>query len=345
MIARLPTARAATEGAIDTDLAVGVDIGGTKIAAGVVDRQGRVLARLVRPTPTDSPEAIDTAVADVVLALSAEYRVATLGVAAAGFIGNDHSTVAFAANLPWRDYDLGAALARMTNLPVVVENDANAAGWGEARFGAGRGHADLIVLTLGTGVGGAIISESRLVRGGNGMGAELGHLRLVPDGLPCGCGQRGCWEQYVSGSALGRTARVVAGENPRAAAAVVAAADGDPSAIGARHVVAAARAGDPVAQALLDELGSSLGAGLASMAAVLDPTTVILAGGLAEEADLYMPAARAEMARLLPASAHRPVPTIGVATLGAAAGLVGAADTARRIAEARGLAAKSGASR
>ncbi len=187
--------------------AIGIDIGGTKIAGAVVDELGIIAAEERTPTEASSPDAIVEAVVGMVERLRALHPdVVAVGVAAAGFIDAAQSTVYYAPNINWRNEPVREKLRGRIDLPIVIENDANAAGWAEFRYGAGRLVSDMVTLTIGTGVGGAIVADDRLFRGGFGAGAELGHMRVVPDGLPCGCGARGCIEQYGSGRALLRTA-------------------------------------------------------------------------------------------------------------------------------------------
>ncbi|OUD85193.1 Glucokinase [Clavibacter michiganensis subsp. michiganensis] len=187
--------------------AIGIDIGGTKIAGAVVDELGVIAAEERTPTEASSPDAIVEAVVGMVERLRALHPdVVAVGVAAAGFIDAAQSTVYYAPNINWRNEPVREKLRGRIDLPIVIENDANAAGWAEFRYGAGRLVSDMVTLTIGTGVGGAIVADDRLFRGGFGAGAELGHMRVVPDGLPCGCGARGCIEQYGSGRALLRTA-------------------------------------------------------------------------------------------------------------------------------------------
>ncbi|HEY8721105.1 ROK family protein, partial [Pengzhenrongella sp.] len=162
-------------------LTIGVDIGGTKIAAGVVSPSGDVLVRATRATDPTNPDQIETAVAETVAELMADYpQVAAVGVAAAGFVAPDQQTVLFAPNIAWRRHPLGTRLTQLVGLPVIVENDANAAAWAEFRFGQGRNARSMIMLTLGTGLGGAVIVDGHLVRGAFGAAGELGHVTLVP---------------------------------------------------------------------------------------------------------------------------------------------------------------------
>ena len=311
--------------------AIGVDIGGTKIAAGVVDDEGRIVAKTKRRSKGLGVEALDAEIAAACAELAAVHPVGAIGLAAPGFIGADQATVRFTPNLPWRDHPLRDRVAARLGLalPIVVENDANAAGWAEFRFGVGRDVQDMVLLTLGTGVGGAVVAGGRLILGTWGVAAELGHMRLVPGGEPCGCGQRGCLEQYGSGSALGREARLVAAAEPERAARLLALADGDPAGIRGPMVTKAALAGDPLAIELLADLGRWVGEGCASLAAVLDPEMFVLGGGVAAAGDLVLLPARAAFSAHLSARGYHPEARIELASMGNDAGIVGAADLAR----------------
>src|SRR6478752_3939955 len=165
--------------------AIGVDIGGTKIAAGVVDDEGTILAKTRRDTEPDDAASIDRAIADVYAELSASYEISAIGLAAAGFVAADRSGVLFAPNIAWRDYPL------RDNVAALIEDDVNAAGWAEFRFGAAQDVDDMLTLTVGTGLGGAIVSNGQLVRGAWGVASEIGHMRVVPGGHYCGCGHEG----------------------------------------------------------------------------------------------------------------------------------------------------------
>ena len=311
--------------------AIGVDIGGTKIAAGVVDDDGRIVAKTKRKSVGLSVDELDAAVVDACRELAQEYPVGAIGLAAPGFIGADQATVRFTPNLPWRDHPLrDRVLAGLgMDVPVVVENDANAAGWAEFRFGVGRDVQDMLLLTVGTGLGGAVISAGRLILGAWGVAAEVGHMRVVPDGQLCGCGQNGCWEQYASGSALVREARAVAATDPARAAAILAYADGDAARIKGPYVTRAALAGDPLAIELLADVGRWVGEGSATVAALLDPEIVVVGGGVAAAGDLLLLPAREAFAGHLSARGYRPEARIELAAMGNEAGIVGAADLAR----------------
>ena len=190
--------------------AVGIDIGGTKIAGALVDESGQIIREARVATPDAGGDSIVEAVVALVEELAAGETVIGVGVAAAGFIDAEQANILYAPNLSWRNYPFKAKLEALLSYRVIIENDANAAGWAEFRYGAGRGTKNMTMLTIGTGVGGAVIADSKMLRGGFGIGGELGHIRVVPEGRLCGCGAHGCIEQYGSGTALLRSARELA---------------------------------------------------------------------------------------------------------------------------------------
>lgn len=308
---------------------IGVDIGGTKIALGVVTPDGEVVARTRRETQPSRPDEIVGAVADGIAELRRDHEVVAVGVAAAGYIDAARSTVMFAPNLAWRDNPLRAQVEAEVDVPVVIENDANAAAWGEFQFGAGRDFDDMLMLTVGTGLGGGLVINRRLVRGAHGVAAEFGHARAVPDGLRCGCGNRGCWEQYVSGTALTREARELAESGSPLASAMLERADGKVKRITGPLVTEAARDGDPTAVELLADLGRQLGAAVATFVALLDPGVVVIGGGVSDAGELLVGPARTSYEHELTGRGFRPAGSLVLAELGNDAGLVGAADLAR----------------
>ena len=311
--------------------AIGVDIGGTKIAAGVVDEDGRILAQTRVSTEPDDASSIDHAISEVFRELSKDYEIGAIGLAAAGFVSPDRRSVLFAPNIAWRNYPIADRVAALigSDVPIVVENDANAAGWAEFRFGVGQQASDMLMLTVGTGLGGAIIVDNKLVRGRWGVAAEVGHMRVVPSGHYCGCGHEGCWEQYASGSALVRDARGAAIARPREAAHLLDLAEGRAENINGPLVTLAAQSGDALAIELLADLGRWIGEGSASVAALLDPELIVIGGGVGAAGDLLLKPAREAYAEALPARGHRPEARIELAALGNEAGIVGAADLAR----------------
>jgi glucokinase len=306
-------------------LTVGIDIGGTKIAGGVVDPGGTILEKLRVDTPAD-PEALTDAVAAMVRHFGEHHDIAAVGVAAAGFIDRDRAVILHAPNIDWHNAPLRDELQDRLSMPITLENDANAAGWAEFRFGAGRRTHDMVMLTMGTGVGGAIVTSGKLFRGGNGIAGELGHIRHIRDGLLCGCGQRGCIEMYASGRALQREANEIA----------------DAGGIGARLAEVRAEKGeipgtavsrlvledDPGAIEALHRVASALGEACASFQAVLDPELFVIGGGVAQLGDILLDPMRAAYAASLPGGGERPGAEFAIAQLVNDAGLIGVADLA-----------------
>ncbi|MDX3093631.1 ROK family glucokinase [Streptomyces sp. ME01-24h] len=310
-------------------LTIGVDIGGTKIAAGVVDEEGAILEIVKVPTPQTSEGVVD-AIATAVHDVSAHHTVEAVGIGAAGYVDDKRATVLFAPNIRWRHEPLKDKVEQRVGLPVVVENDANAAAWGEYRFGAGQGHDDVICITLGTGLGGGIIIGNKLRRGRFGAAGEFGHIRMVPDGLLCGCGSQGCWEQYASGRALVRYAKQRAVAQPENATLLLSLGDGTPEGIQGQHISRAAREGDKVAVDSFRELARWAGAGLADLASLFDPSAFIVGGGVSDEGELVLEPIRKSFRRWLVGGQYRPHAQVLAAQLGGKAGLVGAADLARQ---------------
>jgi len=311
-------------------LNIGVDIGGTKVAAGVVDESGAILATALRDTPAEDPDKTVGVITEVIEELRGSHDIEAIGLGAAGFIDAQRSTVVFAPNLAWRNLGLRATVEQSSGLPVVVENDANAAAWGESRFGAARDVDSIVLLTVGTGIGGGVVLDGELYRGFNGMAAEVGHMTVVADGRRCGCGNRGCWERYASGRALVREARDLADVSPEYGARMLELGDGEPEGITGPEVTQAAQEGDPAALEAFAFIATWLGRGMATLAALLDPDMFVLGGGVSDAGELLRaPAEQAFLARLT-GRAYRQAPSVTIAELGGEAGIVGAADLARR---------------
>lgn len=310
-------------------LAIGVDIGGTKIAAGLVSEHGLVVDSARHDTPPGAADEIAPMVVQLVERLRGDHDILGVGIGAAGFIDAARKTVLFAPNINWVDEPLAAHVQERVGLPVIVENDANAAAWGEFRFGAGEGTNDLLLVTVGTGIGGGIVHDGQLFRGGFGVAAEIGHMRVVRDGILCGCGQHGCWEQYGSGRALVREARErVTSDDPRAAG-LAAHVGGDPALISGPLVTELAQQGDALAIDLLTDVGHWLGEGIATLCTILDPSVVAIGGGVAAAGDLLLKPIQESFDQFLSAHDHRPNATLRLAALGNRAGMIGAADLAR----------------
>ena len=292
---------------------LGLDIGGTKIAGARVTPVGEVVAQVSRPTTPDNPEGILDALDEIFQELGGRDVLPTVGVAVAAFLDRDRETVFFSPNISWQNFPLKAAVETRLGVPVVLENDANAAGWGEFRFGAGRGVQSMIMLTIGTGVGGALVDDGRLLVGAFGMAAELGHIIIEPGGRLCGCGNFGCLEQYASGTALMRDARERLGDEFLTQSGLTELlVQGNSHALGA-----------------LEGVARAMGRGIASLVAVTDPELIVIGGGVASAGDLLLAPIRESFLDTYGAGSKRPVATIAVATMGNTAGAVGAADLAR----------------
>jgi len=310
-------------------LTIGVDVGGTKVLAGVVDEDGQILDQDRQSTPKTDGEAIAEVIAGLVASLRTRHEVEAVGIGAAGWIDLDRANVMFAPNLVWRNEPLKLRVSKLIDLPIVVENDANCHAWAEHRFGAARGRDTVVAVILGTGIGGGIVLEGHLYRGGFGIAGEPGHIRVVPDGRPCGCGNRGCWEQYASGNALVRAARDTARSAPSSMPFLMKAVVGQVDAITGPLVTQAANAGDVGARECFDTIGRWVGQGLADLATILDPVCFVVGGGPADAGALLIDPTRESFDAALSGGAYRPHAQILAAALGSSAGLVGAADLAR----------------
>ncbi|WP_425570872.1 ROK family glucokinase [Rugosimonospora acidiphila] len=310
---------------------MGLDIGGTKVLGGVVDPGGDVLALARRDTPADDAAKMQRLILEVIGELADAHEIDAIGIGAAGWIDAKRSTVLFSPNLAWRNEPLRDEITRYVQVPVAVENDANVAAWAEFQFGAAADANDsMIMITIGTGVGGAIVLGGELVRGANGIAGELGHMLAVPDGNPCGCGRLGCLEQYASGNALVRRAQHLAAQDPSRANQLLELSGGSADAITGLMVTQAAKAGDPVAREAFEQLGYWLGNGLADLVQILDPQVLVLGGGVIDAGDLLLHPTQEAYVKALAQRGRLPTAEIRGALLGNTAGVVGAADLARR---------------
>jgi glucokinase len=308
---------------------VGIDLGGTKCLGVALSPDGDVLAEHRVPTPLG-----EAAVLDAIAAVADELRqrvegVAAVGVGAPGLVDRG-GVLRFAPNLSGvRDFGLRDSLAQRLDLPVQVENDATSAAWAERQVGAARGLDDVVLVTLGTGIGGGIVAGGKLQRGAHGFAGEVGHMVVDPNGPPCPCGQRGCWERYASGSGLGRLCRdaAVAGR----ASHVVDLAGGDPESVRGEHVTAAALDGDAEAITVVDRFAWWVALGLANLANIFDPAAFVVGGGLVDMGDLLFIPLRETFDGLVLGARYRPQVQILRAALGDHAGAVGAALLAREV--------------
>lgn len=308
-------------------LTAGVDIGGTKVFAVLVDQDGSVRRRASHPTdPEAGTASIIRGVEQVLHGAGPDLLPAAIGVAAAAYVAYPSGRIAFAPNLTYEQPDVVAAVGKRFGVTAIVENDANAAAWAEQQYGAGRGSDDMVMLTVGTGIGGGVVLQGELFRGHRGFAAELGHIALVDGGPECACGQRGCLEAFASGTAIGRMARE--GIDAAPDSILLGLAGGSPDGITGALVSDAAHAGDGFAAQVLQRAGRWLGVGLASLTDAFDPGLIVIGGGGAAAGWFLLEPARLEMDRRL--GRRRPVPPIVPATLGNEAGAIGAASLARR---------------
>lgn len=312
--------------------AIGIDVGGTSTKGAVVTRSGEVLVRSEMATDQSAATKTIMALVDELLdAPSIEADVVAVGVGAAGFVEHNEGRITFSPNLSYGDTQVATALRARVDLPVIVDNDANAAAWGEFRFGSAAGVAHLTMVTLGTGVGSGFVVDGRLLRGSRGAGAEFGHMVLDANGPACPCGLRGCVEQFCSGSAIARMGREAVEADPGSSMVALA---GSPDAITAEDVVRAAREYDESALKVLRTAGTMLGIALANLVNLLDPDVFVLGGSVAKAGEPLLGVARDELNRRLTSQRRRPV-RLDVTTLGADAGILGAAALALEAAGVR----------
>jgi len=306
---------------------IGIDVGGTKCLGVLLDDAGAIVADHRIPTPRGASGAtLVDAVVEVVNALQPAGRL-DVGVGVPGLVDRD-GVLRFAPNLRGiTELPIRKEVAARLGVSVQVDNDATCAAWGEQVVGAGRGRPHMILVTLGTGVGGGIVMDGKLARGANGFAGELGHMVIDANGLPCPCGKRGCWERYASGSGLGRVAREAA--HARQIPVVVELAGGDPEAVRGEHVTQAAAEGDAAAQAVMARFAWWVALGLASLANAFDPDCFVLGGGLVEAGSILLDPVRAAFIDLVEAAEHRPPVDIIPAALGEKAGAIGAGMLAR----------------
>jgi glucokinase len=320
-------------------MAYGIDIGGTKVLGVALDSSNEQLAEARVPTPTGNREIVGSHVASAVAEVVGQLDEAVgeqgsaaappVGVGAPGMVDR-RGRLCFAPNLPQaHGVDWNELVGdRLPGRRIVIENDANFAVLAEHRLGAARDHQHVVMVTLGTGIGGGIVIDGRVQVGSAGFAGEIGHVVVDPAGPPCPCGRRGCWERFASGAGLGVLAReaALAGK----LAQVVKVSGGDPESVRGEDVSAAAAAGDADARQVIEEVGWWVGFGLANLAAVFDPSCFVLGGGLMQAGELLLDSARATFAALVEGGDRRPAAVIVPAAFGERAGAVGAAVAARQ---------------
>ena len=293
---------------------LGIDIGGTKIAGGLVSPDGELLERVEKPTNAHDPDAIIASILEIQESLASSPQNSAVGVAVAAFLDAKRETLFFSPNISWTNFPLKATLQAALNRPVVLENDANAAGWAEFRFGAAKASRSMIMLTMGTGIGGAVVDGGRLMVGSFGSAGELGHIIIEPGGLACGCGNRGCLEQYASGTALMREARARLGDET----------------LTSRQLAVLLERRDPQAMDVFTGVCDAMGRGITTLVAVTDPDMVVIGGGVAKAGALLRDTIAQSFESHYGSRHKRPIAEIAIATLGNTAGIIGAADLAHR---------------
>lgn len=305
-------------------ISIGVDVGGTKVLGVVVDSRdpATVLAEERVPTPEGGAGLVDTLLELVAVLSRSSPPAAALGVGVPGLVDRG-GRLHIGAHLPSiHNLSLAELVADRSGLRAIVDNDANCHAVAERACGAAAGADEALVVTLGTGIGAGIITGGQLLRGANGFAGEPGHMIVDPDGLPCPCGKRGCWERYASGTALARLAAEAARDGRLDA---IVARAGSPGSVRGEDVTAGARAGDAGSLAVLGDLAQWIALGLANLVNILDPAVVVIGGGLVEAADLLLPEVRPRFASLVMAGDQRPSSPIVAAALGERAGAIGAA--------------------
>jgi glucokinase len=309
---------------------IGIDVGGTKVLAGVVDTRGKIVEKIRRETPIEGGVALTTVIAEMANELKDRYEVAGIGVCSAGFFAPDRRSIIANPNIAnWNGVELAEDLEGLIGRPVILENDANAAAWGERQFGAGDKANELVMLTIGTGLGGGLITDGKIFRGSRGAAAEFGHVRAVPEGHLCGCGLRGCYEQYASGTALMRHAREAISASPELSRSLLARGTGTIDGLTGEQLTLAAKEGDPVAIAAFNTTGHWIGALVATLEAALDPAKVVIGGGVIAAGEILLKPIRESMNQLSLFRGRRSVPELVAATLGNDAGLIGVANLTR----------------
>lgn len=315
-----------------TTFNIGIDIGGTSVRAAVIDDRCHIVASRRASTPRTVEETEDV-LSSLITELASEFEVGAAGLAVAGFVSTDRKQVMFAPHLAWRGDPVPSRLSARLGLPVVMDHDVNSAAWAEYRSGAAQHSPVALLIALGTGIGAGLVVDGVIYRGAHGVAPELGHVVVVPGGRRCPCGKHGCWERYCSGTALAQTARELlegwsVGEHGPLGAGVRAGSPlalVDPAGITGTMVAGAAGDGDPVALAAMEDLSRWLGVGLAMATDILDPEVIVIGGGVAAAAPLYLPAAQRDLSRGMTGAGHRPEPRLVVARYGDRAGIIGAA--------------------
>jgi glucokinase len=310
-----------------SDLTIGIDIGGTKISVGVVDSSGNLIDSSRCSTPTEGGKELISSVINLIKEFNKKYEIKGIGISIAALISSDYGTIVGAPNIAnLSKLNFVNEIKEEFELPIIIENDANAAMWAEFKFGNAKGLNPVMFFIIGTGVGGGLVIDGKLFKGANGIGAEFGHMCVVPNGLLCGCGSKGCLEQYASGGALIRYANEALLANPDKSEEVLSFGEGK---LSGTALTKAAKAGNELALAAFSKQADWLGLACASYSLIIDPQAIIIGGGVVDAGELFLAPVRAAMRKYMPfAESHVP-PKIIAAKFGNDAGLIGAADLVR----------------
>ena len=310
-----------------SDLTIGIDIGGTKISAGVVDSSGNLIDSSRCSTPLEGGKELVSSVIGLIKESNKKHEIKGIGISIAALISSDYGTIVGAPNIAnLSKLNFVNEIKEEFKLPIIIENDANAAMWAEFKFGSAKGLNPVMFLIIGTGVGGGLVIDGKLFKGANGIGAEFGHMCVVPNGLLCGCGSKGCIEQYASGGALIRYANEALLANPDKSEEVLSFGEGK---LSGTALTKAAKAGNELALAAFSKQADWLGLACASYSSIIDPQAIIIGGGVVDAGELFLAPVRAAMRKYMPfAESHVP-PKIIAAKFGNDAGLIGAADLVR----------------
>ncbi len=310
-----------------SDLTIGIDIGGTKISAGVVDSSGNLIDSSKCSTPAEGGKDLISSVVNLVKELNKKYEIKGIGISIAALISSDYGTIVGAPNIAnLSKLNFANEIKEEFKLKIIIENDANSAMWAEFKFGNAKGLNPVMFFIIGTGVGGGLVIDGKLFKGANGIGAEFGHMCVVPNGLLCGCGAKGCIEQYASGGALIRYANEALLANPDKSEEVLSFGEGK---LSGTALTKAAKAGNELALAAFSKQADWLGLACASYSLIIDPQAIIIGGGVVDAGELFLAPVRAAMRNYMPfAESHVP-PKVIAAKFGNDAGLIGAADLVR----------------
>ena len=310
-----------------SDLTIGIDIGGTKISAGVVDSSGNLIDLSKYSTPAEGGKELISSVISLVKEFNKKHEIKGIGISIAALISSDYGTIVGAPNIAnLSKLNFANEIKEEFKLPIIIENDANAAMWAEFKFGSAKGLNPVMFFIIGTGVGGGLVIDGKLFKGANGIGAEFGHMCVVPNGLLCGCGSKGCIEQYASGGALIRYANEALLANPDKSEELLSFGEGK---LSGTALTKGAKAGNELALAAFSKQADWLGLACASYSLIIDPQAIIIGGGVVDAGELFLAPVRAAMRKYMPfAESHVP-PKIIAAKFGNDAGLIGAADLVR----------------